>query len=300
MGTRIESAAFTRGIVPRGALHLSDVAARACLARAHRSAGDLDLLINAGLYKNGNAAEPALASIIQDDIGANRHMEIGHHGTFSFDLLAGGCGVVQAAQLVDGFVGGGRARLAMVVAADADPSPLTSKRFPFARGGGAVLFAHVDEAGGFERFQTRTFAEHASVFEARLRWEPEAGVMRRGRNVIEVIEGPDLTACFVDDAEIVVRELLADAQLVAADIDLVIASQYPKPFAHALADRLAIAHARVPVVEPPLHTAGPIAVLAAAIESGDFARARRVLFVTAGAGITVATALYRNTRWMRG
>ena len=292
MGTRIEAAVIARNRIPRGALHLSGLAARACLARGHREAGDLDLLINTGLYKNRNAAEPALASIIQDDIEANEHLELGHHGTFSFDLLDGACGVVQAAQVAEGFVGDGRAQLAMIVAADADPSPLTSQAFPFARGGGAMLVGHVDGEGGFERFRMRTFPEHAALFQSHLRWDPNAGLFHRGHNVIEVIENTDFAPCCVDDALIVVGELLAEAGLAPRDIDLVIASQYPKSFASRLARHLEIPAARVPVVDAALHTAGPIAALEAAIESGDFLRARRVLFVTAGAGITVATALY--------
>ena len=73
MGTRIESVATAHGrgrLLGRGALHLTD-APRRVPRRAHHRADELDLLINAGLYKDLNAAEPALASIIQEDIGAN-------------------------------------------------------------------------------------------------------------------------------------------------------------------------------------------------------------------------------------
>ena len=104
MGTRIEAAVahHHRGrVFGRGALHLSDAAATECLARAGHRADELDLLINAGIYKDRNAAEPALASIIQEDIGANASSppRIGCHGTFSFDVLDGGCGVTTAAQI---------------------------------------------------------------------------------------------------------------------------------------------------------------------------------------------------------
>ena len=296
MGTCIETAVTaSRRLLPRGALHLSDTAATACLARGRHRPDELDLLINTGLYKNGNAAEPALASIIQRDIGANAQLRCYRHGTFSFDLVDGGCGVVQAAQLADGFVGSGRARLAMIVAADADPSPTTSRGFPFEAAGGAMLVAYDEREGGFERFRVRTFPAHASLFESHLRWQPHAGLLHRGHNVIEVVEAPEFADRCVDDAEGVVRELLADAALTTSDVDLVIASQYPRSFPRALALRLGIAQARVPDLERALHTAGPIAALEAAIRSGQYARARHILFVTVGAGITVATALYRGT-----
>ena len=152
MGTRIEAVATScrRGrLRGRGALHVTDTAATLCLERAGREAGDLDLLVNAGLYRDANTAEPALATIIQEDIGANPdvHPRSGH-GTFSFDILNGGCGVVTAARLVETFVGHGTARHAMIVAGDVDPSPRTSRHFPFSPAGGAMLVGHEDQEVG--------------------------------------------------------------------------------------------------------------------------------------------------------
>ena len=73
MRARIEAAATSRrhALLRRGALHLSDAAARRCLARAHHRADELDLIVNVGMYKNHGLAEPALASLIQEDLGAN-------------------------------------------------------------------------------------------------------------------------------------------------------------------------------------------------------------------------------------
>ncbi|MCX5742824.1 MAG: 3-oxoacyl-ACP synthase, partial [Proteobacteria bacterium] len=211
MGTCIEAAATARhghGF-RRGAVHLTDAAATTCLRRAHHRADELDLLINTGIYRDRNVAEPALAAIIQEDIGANigAPVRLGHHGTFSFDVANGGCGVVTAAQLVDAFVGTGGARLGMVVAGDADPSPRTSHGFPFAAAGGAMLIAHVDDDRGFQRFAIRTFPAHAAAFEATLRWAPKAGLIHRGRNVLEVHEAPEFAASCVAHAALVVRAL---------------------------------------------------------------------------------------------
>lgn len=302
MSTRIESAATAhrRGrLFGRGALHLSDAAARTCLERAHHHAGELDILVNTGLYKDRNTAEPALASLIQEDIGANLgHPPVpGRHGTFSFDVVNGGCGVITAAQLVDGFVGAGTARFGMIVAGDADPTPRTSRGFPFAPAGGAVLFAHADGDAGFQRFAIRTFPEHSGMFEATLRWHAHAGLTRRGRNLLEVYEAPAFAFHCLDHAAEVSTELLAELGLQPRDVDLVVASQYPRSFAVDVARRLGIPTDRVPVVARELaatHTAGPIAALEAAIETGQFARAKHTLFVTVGAGITIGIALYRS------
>jgi 3-oxoacyl-[acyl-carrier-protein] synthase-3 len=300
MGTHIDAAATSHPhsrLFGRGALHLTDAAARSCLARGHHRPGELELVINVGLYKDHGLAEPALASMIQEDIGAN----LGHppqancHGTFSFDVLNGGCGVLTAAQLIDGFVATGTAKHGLIVAGDADPSPSTSRRFPFAPAGGAILLSHDDGDIGFQRFVFRTFPEHAGMFEVHTRWDPHAGLVRRGRNVLEVYQAPAFSAHCIEHGIEVAGELLRDVGLVAADIDLLVASQYPRSFAAEIARGLGIPTARVPRVPAELaraHTAGPIAALEAAIKSGKFARAKHTLFVTAGAGITIGAALY--------
>jgi 3-oxoacyl-[acyl-carrier-protein] synthase-3 len=304
MGARIESVATARsrrGIFRRGGLRLSDEAARACLEQVHRDAGELDLLVNAGIYKERSMAEPALASIIQENIGANpghppRH---GRHGTFSFDVENGGCGVLTAAHLVDAFVGAGTARLGLIVAADADPSPRTSRGFPFPPVGGALLLQHAGGDEGFVSFDFRTFPAFADAFDVRLRFDPRAaGLLRlRGRNVLEVHETRDFAGRCVECAAEVAHASLARAGISARDVDVLVTSQYPPTFGTDLARAVGVAADRVPRVAPDVaraHTAGPIVALEAAIESGRLASARHVLFVTAGAGITVGAAVYRR------
>lgn len=298
MGACIEAAATStrRGFLfGRGALHLADDAAEACLSRAHHDADDLDLLINTGIYKDLNTAEPALASIIQEDVGANLGgpPHIGHHGTFSFDLLNGGAGFVTAAQLADGFVASGTARLAMIVAADADPSPRTSKNFPFKPAGGAVMIA--PGKLGFQRFVVRTFPEDAALFESHLEWDAHAGL--RGHNIVEIREAPAFEDRCVDHAVTVAREVLADAAIKPDQLDVMIASQYPTGFGLRVARALGVPDDRLPYVPRELrgtHTAGPIGALESALTTRRFAHARHTLFVTCGAGITIGVAWYRG------
>src|SRR5450755_3014038 len=74
MGARIEEAVAQAGpghgwrkVTAR---RLADTAARTCLARAGKEASDVDMLINAGVYREDSMGEPALATLIQEDIGA--------------------------------------------------------------------------------------------------------------------------------------------------------------------------------------------------------------------------------------
>ena len=301
MGTRIESVATVRarrGPLSRGALGLADAAARECLERAHRQPTDLDLLVNAGLYKEKNVVEPAFAAIIQEDIGANPgHPPVMGHGTFSFDVENGGCGALTAAYLIDGFARSGSMRLGIVVASDSDPARRTSHGYRFAPVGGAMLLQAVDGDDGFDGFELRTFPELGGRFESALRWEPGRGLAHRGHTALVVDEAPEYGPRCVECATSSVHAFLDRARLLLREVDLLVATPSPGQFPDALASELGVGEDRVAHAAEELggaHTAGMIATLEGAVESGQLARSRNVLFVAAGAGITIGVALYRT------
>jgi hypothetical protein len=160
MGTVIDRLDVTRGSwrSRHSALHLAVAAARACLHQAGRDPDDLDLLVNAGIYRDRNLGEPALAALIQDDIGANP--EDPHddaHGTFSFDVANGICGVLTALQIVDGFLRSHTIDRALVVASDADPGRGMSEHFPFSPAGAAMLCDWTDDDYGLRRVHWANF-----------------------------------------------------------------------------------------------------------------------------------------------
>ena len=124
MGARIEAAVAltSHGMRTPNARRLADAAAGACLAYAGREPGDVGILINTGLYREDNMGEPALAALVQEDIGASPgHPPVGGHGTFSFDLINGTCGVINAIQLEAGMLRSGVVGLGAIVASDVDP-----------------------------------------------------------------------------------------------------------------------------------------------------------------------------------
>jgi 3-oxoacyl-[acyl-carrier-protein] synthase-3 len=303
MGTRIEAVAAARarhGPFWKGALQLADEVARACLDRAHRRARDIDLLVNAGIYRQGNLVEPALAAMIQEDIGANpgHPPRPGAHGTFSFDVANGGCGVLTALELLDGFVRSGTIQTGLVVASDSDPG--ASESFPFPAVGGALLVRRADGGEGFVDFAFEMFDEADGIFESAIGWHEKTWhlpLSRSGRNVLTVRQGDGYERRAIGCAADATRRFLARHELGPGSVDLAIFSQSPVGFADGLATRLDLAPGRVAQVADALrgaHTAGPIAALEAAIESGQFAAARTTLFATVGAGIVVGLALYRK------
>ncbi len=298
MGTIIEATATaTAHRRPRatGALKLADSAARSCLERSRRSAHELDLLINAGVYHDKNMSEPALAALIQEDIGANPDRGPGaDHGTFSFDVSNGACGLLTGIELVDGMLTSGTIDLGMVVASDMDPEPGISEEFPFPSVGGAVLLSRDDSHAGFTAFRFATFPEYAELFRSYVDWHEDArrGLAHHGRNILTVDIAESYADRALECAESTARELAAEQALPLADVDLLVATASVPGFADALARRLGVSADRIASAADGLghaHTAAP----ALALECADLAAARTVMFVSAGAGITVAAALYR-------
>jgi 3-oxoacyl-[acyl-carrier-protein] synthase-3 len=328
MGTKIEAASISRPhrrLGGTGAIRLADDAAHACLERAGRTAADIDFLINAGIYRDNNIAEPAVASIIQEDIGANPDPPLqGGHGTFSFDVVNGAVGVLTGIHILDGFLTSGAIDVGIVVTSDADPergsnwdfpvglvgsagrvSRSGGAGFPFAAFGGAVLLSRDDdESKGFSRFAFATFSEFEHLLKAEVIWEE--GPIRRvvadvvpglgaGSNVLRIDQGEGYAARCAEGALTSTGPFLESAGLGVTDIDLLVPSPTPAGFAEGFSQALGMPADRVAGVDGSfarVHTAGPIAALESTMRTGQFADARNVLFVTVGSGITVGLALY--------
>jgi 3-oxoacyl-[acyl-carrier-protein] synthase-3 len=304
MGARIEavSALTSHGLRKPTARRLADAAAQACLAHAGKEPGDVDMLINAGIYREDNMGEPALAALIQEDIGANPGQPpIGGRGTFSFDLMNGTCGVISAIQLESGLLRSGVIRLGAIVTSDVDPGLKDPGAAPFRPAGGAMLLGWDDSDAGFTGFAAETFPEYEDLFVSGLVWQERQGlrVPRRavGHSRMVIDARPGYQARLADCAEEAARRFLRRLGMGIGEIDLLVPAPSSPGFLDTLRMRLGVPGDRVAYVAEDLagaYTAGPIAALQAAVRSGRFGEARTTLMLAAGAGITVALALYRQ------
>jgi 3-oxoacyl-[acyl-carrier-protein] synthase-3 len=301
MGTTIDAIAFVTGSRWRGrnGRKLANAAAHGCLEVAGLRASDVDLLINAGIYHDRNLGEPALAALIQEDIGANpEDPHAGGHGTFSFDVANGACGMLTGLHVADGFLEAGTIRHALVVASDTNPDGHRASAFPFTPAGGALLCSWRDGSAGITGFQLAT-APPSVAAPAGRRSDSTDGFQAvvgfdRGRNRLRIRQAGDFAAQAAAWATRVASDVLAEEGLGAGDIDLLVANPQEPELLETLSAQLGIPADRVVGGnETHVHTAGLAGALHEASRGGRLAVARTGLWVSAGAGPTAAAAILR-------
>jgi 3-oxoacyl-[acyl-carrier-protein] synthase-3 len=301
-GTRAVIESVATSIDPRlGSRALAIAAASRALEAAGRPADTVEILVNAGVYRDENIIEPAMAPFIQRGIGANTTFPPLNGKTFSFDLNHGACGFLTAIRVIDGFMRSGGVRSGLVVASDVDPDPTTSSSRALPAAGGAVLLRAASDGEGFAWFHARTYSEHSALFDARLldTWTPaftggHAAAPAPPR--LHVREQAEFRERCLECAGATVDELSRRGDLDRDGVDLLIAAPGAGGFAQALGERLGLgrrARAGGDHAER-AHTASIAFALEDAWRDGSWARARRVLFVAVSAGVTVSLALYER------
>lgn len=286
MGTIIEhveiAAAHWRN--RHSALGLAVAAAKSCLRQARCPADAIDLLVNVGIYRDRNLGEPALAALIQQHVGANPHDPHSEaHGTFSFDVANGTCGVLTALQIVDGFF---RARVidcAMIVASDANPGFGMSQHFPFSAVGSALLCRWTDADYGLGSVHWSAAVDDGDSFRASVG-------LYDARNVLRFSESAAFDVELARVSARAARSCLSQSSLGPDDLSMVIAAPGRRRYRAAMANLLAIPQSRVAIADDPkMHTAS---LAAAFLDGNGPSTGAPVLLVAGAAGITAGAALY--------
>jgi len=288
---RIESAgASLQGRWPwrRGSVAHAVAAGRRCLAASRLRPADVGVLVNAGVYRDRHIVEPANAAYIQHRLGVN--VEFQGRPTLSFDLLNGGCGMLNAAQVVAALLQTGEVEAGLVVAGEAngDRSPDPASRVP--PSGAALMLDLAPRAGtGFEAFSFQTHEEDADLYTAVVSLSVPRGRLRIRRQA-------GLEEAWLAHAAGAVDEALAGAGAARSQVDLVVSSQVSPGFLARLPAAIRIPAAKVVDFTAHLPDTGSTSVFLAWDRLGDGrppAPGSRVLFLAFGSGLTVAAAVYR-------
>lgn len=273
----------------KGSVAHAVTAGRRCLAASQRRPSDVGVLVSAGVYRDGHVAEPAIAAYIQHRLGIN--VEFQGRPTLSFDLLNGGCGMLNAAQVVGAMLQSGRIEAGMVVAGEAnsDRRPDAASKVP--RSGAALLLelpSKDDTGAGFGAFAFRTHEEDAGLFTAVV-----SLAVPRGRLLVR--RQARLEEAWLSHAAATVDEALAKEHLARDQVDLVVPAQISAGFLARLPAAIGIPAGKVVDFTAKLPDTGSTSVVLAwhaMVARRRPAAGTRVLLLTFGSGLTVGAALY--------
>ncbi|PXX59168.1 3-oxoacyl-[acyl-carrier-protein] synthase-3 [Nocardia tenerifensis] len=291
MGVRIKSVGISRDT--RSSVENSGRAATQSLERAGVRPDQVGVLINAGVFRDANTVEPAVSALIQKAAGIGLEYAKDDPRTFSFDLMNGATGVLNAVQVATSILATGSAQHVLIVAGDGHPSMTRSAAaddFPYATSGAALLLEHTDEPDGFGRVHT-VRGDGSPAVEA---YVDTATMGTVGRGVMTVEREPDFADRLLAVAIEAARAALAEHEGQAGTA--LIASTPTPDFPARLADALGIDRdsVRTPdLTDGDPHTASLPQAYDRAVTADTLRDFTHVLFVAAGAGPAAAAVLYR-------
>jgi 3-oxoacyl-[acyl-carrier-protein] synthase-3 len=272
----------------KGALSHAVTAGRACLARSRYAPNDVQVLVNAGVHRDGHVCEPAIAAYVQHRLDIN--VEFQGPRTLSFDLLNGACGMINGLYVASSLVQAGEVRVGMVVSSEANGDRRPDPSWPYPASGAAVILDRSpDDAVGFGAFAFHTDERHAGALTSTV-----SLAVPRGRLVLT--RDPGLEDAFLAGAAPAVDAVLSKDGLRREAIDLVVPAQVSAGFLARLPAAIGVTPDRVLDLTATLadtHSTSVLLALHRAVEAGRLPRGSKALLLAFGSGVTVAAATYR-------
>jgi amino acid adenylation domain-containing protein len=276
------------------AMDLALAASRAALSESKVAGSDVGLLLYAGVYRDEFLSEPAFAAMLADQLRLHDPAATDHPPFFSFDVLNGSIGFLQACHLAAQRIQAGRIGAALVATAEVEPhagAPLGLA----ANGAALVLQAAHDANGGgagFGDFVFRNDWRHLKARETAVK--PKPGT--RFDAQMEVLVSPDLGKEYVALLVDAIEELRDLERLAWDDVGCVLPPHLPAESMELLLERLPALREKLVVDDTiigDLFTAAmPFAWQTARLRGAD--RPGTVgLLLAVGAGIQAGCATYR-------
>lgn len=283
-------------------------AGKGCMEMAETKKSDINLLINVGVMRDQNIVEPAIAPLIQKRMKLNlspsaKRLELGKK-TLSFDLLNSACGFLNAVHVIDSFfknnnsvnvsVKGNMINKAIIVASEVHPSGEKKPDFPFTHSGAAMLLEPtISEGAGFKSFMFNTTRNGYSGMKSYCNLEENAN---NSRNIATVIVDENYERRLEEFTLITVQRFLSTEKIELKEISLVICSQPSPSFVRIFSKRFQIEEELIFNVHErygDTYSAALIIGYHIAMEESRVKKGNKVLFISGGAGLTVACALYQ-------
>jgi 3-oxoacyl-[acyl-carrier-protein] synthase III len=288
---RIESLGVSlprRTPLRRGALAHAVAAGRRCLGASRYNPSDVRVLINTGVHRDGHVCEPAIAAYIQRRLAIN--VEFQGRRTLAFDLLNGGCGMLNGMHLMTSLMQAGEIHAGMVVSSEANSDRRPDPSYPYPASGAAVLLDLSPKSDvGFGAFAFHTNEQHAELFASTVSLASKGGRLLLRRHA-------ELEDAYLAGAAPAVEDVLAKDHLRLEDVDLVVPAQISSSLLGRLPRALGVAPERVLDLSAGLadtHSTSVLLALKQAMDAGLLPKGKKALLLAFGSGVTVAAATYR-------
>ena len=295
MAVKIVSSSVYPADLIHSSIELASRAGDKCIDSSGINKEKIGILIYTGIYRDKNVVEPALACLIQKNIGINTDPVEKRHGynTFAFDLYNTELGFLYAAQAADGFINSGRADYVLITSSDVHPSQDVVPGYPFSHIGAAALLAKPDDKEtGFQHYFFKTANDG---YQGYYSYIPIVGSGLKGRNSITVDIDKDFESRSLDFAIGAVKEFSDVKKVNIADVKFVITSQFCKDFGKRLAKEIGLGENNAVDTYDKYgnpHTSTLIAGYNFLKQSGFMLPGDKVLFVGVGSGLTAGVGLY--------
>jgi 3-oxoacyl-[acyl-carrier-protein] synthase III len=295
MSTSIQSAAISNHKEPGGSVDHAIRAGERCIEQAGIDRNEIGLLINIGIYRDENIAEPAMAALIQKGLRLNPDPinNISANSTFSFDLVNGSCGFLYAAQVADSFIRSGEKKLIMIVSSDVHPSRKKSDTFPYTHIGSAVLLGKSErEDSGFKSFMFQTSKKGCAGlmgFTDYLAHGPE------GRNNVTINTTPNYIERLENLAIRSIKKRIRTGEIDLSELRLIITSQPIPGFEKRISRAIGLDDGLTISVHEDFgktNTSDLSIGYYAALKKGILKSGDKILFIGASTGITIALSVY--------
>ncbi|MGE5190910.1 MAG: 3-oxoacyl-[acyl-carrier-protein] synthase III C-terminal domain-containing protein [Deltaproteobacteria bacterium] len=278
--------------IPRDAVSMLAAAADSCLRRSRYGRRDIELLINAGVYRNDFLCEPAVASIVAGRLRTrDDRPDSSDSGTLAFDLTSGSLGVLEACWAASNMIASGNFRTAMVMAAEIEVNSDagSGRRLGLEETGSAlILDGSTADGPGFGAFHFQSFPRHLHKFGAH-------SAVVDGKTVLCFERDPAWESSCRDCIAECVAQFLKRERHDRSEIAVVLPPLISAGFVSRLAAALKMPQARV--VSPPagcrdLYTSSLASGLTMLREQNRVRPGEVGLIVGVGSGIQVGCATY--------
>ncbi|MCA9575187.1 MAG: 3-oxoacyl-[acyl-carrier-protein] synthase III C-terminal domain-containing protein [Polyangiales bacterium] len=295
MGLYIHSTGLSSVDATVDSISHSAAAARACLEQAGLAVGDVDFLVNVGVFRHHNMCEPSVCALIQHALEMSPDIRKfpGTREVFSFDLNNGACGLLNAVTVLRAMLTTRRKEYALIVAADCPPSGQPDPTFPITPLGSAMLLRLAPGDRGFGAVQQRT---SPVAFDGQTGSCDIAVRGTKSRTTIDVVRAPDYLERLQAFARETANAFLDETGAQRSALRL-ICSEPSETFGAQLAEGLGLhpgALLSTWKTHADTHTSACTLGWHLARERQPLSDGERVLFVNAGGGLTVGCALYEH------